>query len=73
MVGDNNMSGVMYTPSMPMIAFGSTQAQFGNETQTPNNVLVSSHFPVYETAIFTSGIFLGILITLSMMTIFRKG
>ncbi len=73
MVGDNNMSGVMYTPSMPMIAFGSTQAQFGNETQTPNNVLVSSHFPVYETAIFTSGIFLGILITLSMMAIFRKG
>ena len=73
MVGDNNMSGVMYTPSMPMIAFGSTQAQFGNETQTPNNVLVSSHFPVYETAIFTSGIFLGILISLSMMAIFRKG
>ncbi len=73
MVGDNNMSGVMYTPSMPMVAFGSTQAQFGNETQTPNNVLVSSHFPVYETAIFTSGIFLGILITLSMMAIFRKG
>ena len=67
------MSGVMYTPSMPMIAFGSTQAQFGNETQASNNVLVSSHFPVYETAIFTSGIFLGILITLSMITIFKRG
>lgn len=67
------MSGVMYTPSMPMIAFGSTQAQFGNESQTSNNVLVSSHFPVYETALFTSGIFLGILITLSMMAIFKRG
>tara|TARA_S200002703_G_scaffold523_1_gene920 strand:- start:28163 stop:28366 length:204 start_codon:yes stop_codon:yes gene_type:complete len=67
------MSGVVYTPSMPMIAFGSTQAQFKNETQSSNNVLVSSHFPVYETAIFTSGIFLGILITLSMMTIFKRG
>lgn len=63
----------MYTPSMPMVAFGSTQAQFGNETQSSNNVLVSSHFPVYETAILTSGIFLGILITLSMMTIFKRG
>jgi len=73
MVGGNRMSGVMYTPSMPMIAFGSTNLNFGNETQTSNNVLVSSHFPVYETAIFTSGIFLGILITLSMITIFKRG
>ena len=29
-------------------------------------------FPIYETSIFTSGIFLGILITLSMLAIFKR-
>ena len=69
------MAGTLYTPSMPVVAFGNSDKPFNAQTSsnTSSNLLVSSHFPVYETAIFTSGIFLGILITLSMMTIFRRG
>lgn len=76
------MAGTLFTPTQPVVSISSrdraTPVINGiNDRIQQNNAesipLVSGvAFPVYETAIFTSGIFIGILITLSMMTIFRR-
>jgi acid phosphatase class B len=44
--------------------------QSNNAESTP--IVSGVAFPIYETALFTSGIFLGILITLSMIAIFKR-
>jgi hydrogenase/urease accessory protein HupE len=52
----------------PMLDLSGIQSK--NSESTP--LVTGVAFPIYETAIFTSGIFLGILITLSMIAIFKR-